>query len=37
MIGSIQNYIGGEWVDVAGSESVPVHNPATCELLGFLS
>ncbi len=34
MVGRIPNYIGGEWVDAAGNESVPVHNPASCELLG---
>ncbi len=30
----VQNYIGGTWRDSANPEHVPVHNPATGELLG---
>src|SRR3990172_6471535 len=33
MARKIKNYVGGEWVDSATSEYVPVHNPATCEIL----
>jgi malonate-semialdehyde dehydrogenase (acetylating) / methylmalonate-semialdehyde dehydrogenase len=33
MTRKLQNYIGGEWVDSEASEYVPVHNPATCEVL----
>jgi succinate-semialdehyde dehydrogenase/glutarate-semialdehyde dehydrogenase len=29
-----QAYIGGAWVDAANGETIPVHNPATGELLG---
>jgi len=29
-----QAYIGGAWVDAADGETIPVHNPATGELLG---
>ena len=35
MVGRIQNYIGGEWIDAEGTDTVPVHNPATCELLAY--
>ncbi len=34
MTSTIQNYIAGEWVSANSEESIPVHNPATCELLG---
>ncbi|MDX1995591.1 MAG: aldehyde dehydrogenase family protein, partial [bacterium] len=33
MTRKLQNYIGGEWIDSEASEYVPVHNPATCEVL----
>jgi succinate-semialdehyde dehydrogenase/glutarate-semialdehyde dehydrogenase len=29
-----QSYIDGAWVDAANGETIPVHNPATGELLG---
>ncbi|MCY3836505.1 MAG: aldehyde dehydrogenase family protein, partial [Anaerolineaceae bacterium] len=35
MASRIQNYIDGEWVDAAGIDALPVHNPATCELLAL--
>lgn len=31
--GLVQNFIGGEWVASRGSESLPITNPATNELL----
>jgi malonate-semialdehyde dehydrogenase (acetylating) / methylmalonate-semialdehyde dehydrogenase len=33
MVKVLKNYIGGEWVDASSSETVPVINPATCEVL----
>jgi malonate-semialdehyde dehydrogenase (acetylating)/methylmalonate-semialdehyde dehydrogenase len=30
----LRNYIDGDWVSVTSSESLPVSNPATGELLG---
>ncbi len=33
MTRKLKNYIGGAWVDSAGTEVIPVHNPATCEVL----
>lgn len=30
---TIKNYINGEWLESSASELIPVHNPATCELL----
>jgi malonate-semialdehyde dehydrogenase (acetylating)/methylmalonate-semialdehyde dehydrogenase len=29
----LKNYIGGRWVESQSEESVPVYNPATCEVL----
>lgn len=29
----IQNYVNGSWVDASPSNSIPVHDPATCQLL----
>lgn len=29
----LKNYIGGEWVESSAVETIPVHNPATCEVL----
>lgn len=29
----LKNYVGGKWVESATSEYIPVHNPATCEVL----
>lgn len=33
MVKLLKNYIGGEWVESGASESIPVINPATCEVL----
>jgi malonate-semialdehyde dehydrogenase (acetylating)/methylmalonate-semialdehyde dehydrogenase len=33
-VNMISNYVGGKWVAASGSESLPVSNPATGELLG---
>ena len=30
---TIQNYVNGGWVDASSSDSIPVHDPATCQLL----
>ena len=30
---TIKNYVDGEWVDSSASNLMPVHDPATCELL----
>ncbi len=30
---TIQNYVNGGWVDARPSKSIPVHDPATCQLL----
>lgn len=30
----LKNYIGGAWVESSATTYTPVHNPATCELLG---
>ena len=32
---TIQNYVNGGWVDASSSDSIPVHNPATCQLLAY--
>jgi malonate-semialdehyde dehydrogenase (acetylating)/methylmalonate-semialdehyde dehydrogenase len=29
----LKNYIGGAWVDASTDTYIPVHNPATCEVL----
>lgn len=29
----LKNYIHGEWVDSSANETIPVYNPATCEVL----
>ena len=29
----LKNYIGGEWVESNATNYIPVHNPATCEIL----
>ena len=33
MADKMKNYIGGEWVDSRAEKYIPVHNPATCEVL----
>lgn len=33
MVRKLKNYIGGEWVESTTDTYVPVHNPATCEVL----
>lgn len=33
MTRKLKNYIGGAWVESSATETVPVHNPATCEVL----
>jgi malonate-semialdehyde dehydrogenase (acetylating)/methylmalonate-semialdehyde dehydrogenase len=33
MANKMKNYIGGEWVDASSDATIPVHNPATCEVL----
>ncbi len=33
MTKTIKNYINGEWVDARATDVIPVHDPATCELL----
>lgn len=33
MTRTIQNYVNGEWVSSGASDIIPVHDPATCELL----
>lgn len=33
MTKTIKNYINGEWVESVSSDLIPVHDPATCELL----
>lgn len=33
MVDQLKNYIGGEWVQADSQGTIPVHNPATCELL----
>ncbi|MBZ0292603.1 MAG: CoA-acylating methylmalonate-semialdehyde dehydrogenase [Anaerolineae bacterium] len=33
MAKKLRNYIGGEWVESSSDSFIPVHNPATCELL----
>lgn len=33
MTKTIKNYVNGEWVDATSSDMIPVHDPATCELL----
>lgn len=32
---TLQNYVGGQWVDVAGYRTVPVTNPATGETIAI--
>jgi malonate-semialdehyde dehydrogenase (acetylating)/methylmalonate-semialdehyde dehydrogenase len=34
MAEKLKNYIGGDWVESSASKYIPVHDPATCELLG---
>jgi malonate-semialdehyde dehydrogenase (acetylating)/methylmalonate-semialdehyde dehydrogenase len=29
----LKNYIGGRWVESSATETIPVYNPATCEVL----
>ena len=29
----LKNYIGGEWVESSATNYIPVHNPATCDIL----
>jgi malonate-semialdehyde dehydrogenase (acetylating) / methylmalonate-semialdehyde dehydrogenase len=33
MTKTIKNYVNGEWIDSVSSDLIPVHDPATCELL----
>ena len=33
MTKTIKNYLDGEWVASSASDFMPVHDPATCELL----
>ena len=33
MVKRLKNYIGGEWVDASSGNFIPVHNPATCDVL----
>jgi malonate-semialdehyde dehydrogenase (acetylating)/methylmalonate-semialdehyde dehydrogenase len=33
MTRKLKNFIGGAWVESAATETTPVHNPATCEVL----
>lgn len=33
MVKRLKNYIGGEWVEASTDKYIPVHNPATCEVL----
>jgi len=33
MTKTIKNYVNGEWVDASATDMIPVHDPATCELL----
>ncbi|MBZ0299499.1 MAG: aldehyde dehydrogenase family protein, partial [Anaerolineae bacterium] len=33
MAEKLKNYIGGEWVEAATDRYIPVHDPATCEVL----
>jgi malonate-semialdehyde dehydrogenase (acetylating)/methylmalonate-semialdehyde dehydrogenase len=35
MVGSetLKNYVGGKWQDAAATETLPVHNPATGEVI----
>lgn len=32
----LKNYIGGEWVESSSSERLPIHNPATGEVIGYV-
>jgi malonate-semialdehyde dehydrogenase (acetylating)/methylmalonate-semialdehyde dehydrogenase len=34
MVKRLKNYIGGQWVESSAKDYLPVHNPATCELIG---
>jgi malonate-semialdehyde dehydrogenase (acetylating)/methylmalonate-semialdehyde dehydrogenase len=34
MVKRLQNYINGEWVDASTDNFIPVHNPATCDVIG---
>lgn len=33
MVRRLKNYVGGEWVESVTTEYLPVHNPATCDVL----
>ena len=33
MTKTIKNYINGEWVEPSATDMIPVHDPATCEVL----
>ena len=33
MVKTLQNYIGGEWVDASTDKTTPVINPATCDII----
>lgn len=33
MVEKLKNYIGGEWVESLTTDYIPVHNPATCEVI----
>jgi malonate-semialdehyde dehydrogenase (acetylating)/methylmalonate-semialdehyde dehydrogenase len=33
MVKRLKNYIGGEWVEASTDKTIPVLNPATCEVL----
>ncbi|MBI5666877.1 MAG: CoA-acylating methylmalonate-semialdehyde dehydrogenase [Chloroflexi bacterium] len=33
MVERLKNFIGGQWVESSAASTIPVHNPATCELL----
>jgi malonate-semialdehyde dehydrogenase (acetylating)/methylmalonate-semialdehyde dehydrogenase len=33
MARQLKNYIGGEWVESSATSFIPVHNPATCDIL----
>jgi malonate-semialdehyde dehydrogenase (acetylating)/methylmalonate-semialdehyde dehydrogenase len=33
MVRKLKNYIGGEWVEAQTDTYIPVHNPATCDII----
>lgn len=33
MVERLENFIGGQWVESGATDYIPVHNPATCEVL----